>query len=246
MSTCRTEVRERRLLEGLRGGHIVATRSEPIADCARLLGPGRDDGDGRRGLCARLHGRPALRRGAFLRLLHLTRDPPVLGSDALDELVVVDDLREARRRDDEGERVGLLADVRVTHALLEHGDDPGVLALEADETPGLLLEKDRELLEPRALFRELRLEVVETRLRGIDGRLRGAQLVDDGGQLGGQHTFLLLRGFDLAAQLRNACIDALLLRPDVLTRGGRDQGERGQGEQQDQHGDEQRPPSHAH
>ena len=110
----------------------------------------------------------------------------------------------------------------------------------------MLLEKGRELLEPRALFCELRLEVVEARLCRVDGSLCGAQLVDDGGQLGGQHTFLLLRGFDLAAQLRNACVDALLLRPDVLTRSGRDQGERGQREQQDQHGDEQRPPSHAH
>lgn len=171
--------------------------------------------------------------------------------DALHELVVVDDLGEARGRDDEGERVGRLVDVRLPHTSLQDVHRARVLALEAHEPARLLPEERGEPLEPLALARELRLQLVEARLRGVHSRLRGPELVDDRRELGRQHAFLLLRGLDFRAQLGDPLVDALLLGLDVLPRGRRDQSrrnerKRSQGKRERENRDEQRPPSHAH
>jgi hypothetical protein len=114
----------------LRVEQRVAVRSQLVPDLARLVGSSRDDGDRCGGQTLRVGGRAALGRRLRLRLPHLMRDPLVLHADGVQKVDVVQEVAEARRRDQERQRVGRLVHVDGANSLLEHGDHTPILGLQ--------------------------------------------------------------------------------------------------------------------
>ena len=127
--------------------------------------------------------RPALRRSLQLQRLHLARDALVLEPDPAHELVAVDQLAEARGRDEHRDHVRRLLDVDRPHSRLEDLDRPRVVGFEPAQALRLLLQEHGQPLEALLLRRELRLEEIEAHLRVLDGRLSGLELRDDLGEL---------------------------------------------------------------
>ena len=163
-------------------------------------------------------------------VLHLLRDPSVLEADPLEELVVVDEVVEARRGDEEREDVRGLLDVDRAHARLEDGDGLRVLGLELPQAARLLAQALREALEARLLGRELGLELLERALGLVDGGLRGLELRDDRRELRREHALALLRRVDLGLERGDPRVDRGLLALDVVARRRRGEDER-QGEE---------------
>ena len=218
--------RERALLEPPRREERVPARCEIVPHRARLGRPGRDDRDARRGESTGVGGRAPLLCGPPLRSLHLLGDPPVLESDALEKLVVVDQVVEAGGGDEEREDVRRVLDVDRADTRLEDRDGLGVLRLQVLQTNGLCAQACGQALQPGLLGRELRFELPESALGLVDRRLGRLELRDDGRELRGEDALALLRCVDLRLQRRDPCVHGRLL-VDVVARRGSGEGERG-------------------
>ena len=210
--------RERRGLLAASRDERVAARDEPRDDAA-LLGGGRRD---RRLDPRRLRPceprAPASVGHAVARRLHLRCDALVLTADASEQLEVVEDVREARRADDEREHVRPVGHVQLAHPPLEADERDAVLAAEALQAGRLVGDRAVERRETRPGAGELALEHREASLLCVDAGLQLAHAPRDGAQLLGEDTRLTLRVRRLAAKAAELTVHAGLLGPGIAGR----------------------------
>src|SRR5438876_2731763 len=138
------DVRECARLQLLRRGQRIPTRDELVANPARFLGPGGDDPNRRRREPLRLDRRAPLGCRLRLRETNVAGDMLVLEPDPTQEVVVVDELREALRRDQERQQVRRVLHVDRPYPRLEDGDSLRVLGAKTLEPPRLRLQADAQ------------------------------------------------------------------------------------------------------
>ena len=127
--------------------------------------------------CSAVRSATALRRrgdlrprppGGVARLLHLelgvldlAGDPLVLAADVVQELELVEQVREARRLEHDGQRRGRIGGVDLDDPLVQPLRRRLVLALQEDELAGLEPVELVQAVEPALVEREHALELVE-------------------------------------------------------------------------------------
>ena len=169
-------VRERRALVAAGRRQLALVPGEPVADRALLGRPvGNLTGD-RSDLLAGPAGRVPDLLHLFLRVLDLLRDLLVLTSDLVQELQLIEQLREAGRLENDAERGGRLGRVDLDDALVQPLCRRLVLALEEHELAGLQLVELVQPVELALVQREHLLELVEARRGAVDVVLKPLDL----------------------------------------------------------------------
>ena len=161
-------VRERRSLVAAGRGQLALVPGEPVADGA-LLGRAGGNLTGDRGdLLAGLPGRVPDLLHLFLRALDLVRDLLVLTSDLVQEVQLIEQLREAGGLEHDAERGCALGRVDLDDALVQPLRRSLVLALQEHELAGLHLVELVQPVELALMQREHGLELVEARRGAVD------------------------------------------------------------------------------
>ena len=195
-----------------------ASRSRTARCSDRPVGDLTSD---RSDLLAGLAGRVPDLLHLFLRVLDLFRDLLVLTSDLVEEVQLIEQLREAGRLENDAESGGRLGRVDLDDALVQPLCRSLVLALEKHELAGLHLVELVQPVELALVQREHLLELVEARRGAVDVVLKPLDLVGDNLDLGREDALAAARGLDLLLKDVDPAVDHLLPCADVLAGGRR-------------------------
>ena len=197
----------------------VPAGDDLVARRALLLGASGDEGLRARRGAARLFGRGARARELGPRVRKGRGDSLVLAPDPVQEVVVVEQVRERLRAEREADDVGVVGLVDGPEMTLEHGESPLVLTPEHDEARGLDGDLALEHGEVRPLGREGRLERVETCLLGGNHGLGGPHPGAEAAQLRRQRALGLRGRYRSVAELIDPRVEARLLRAGIAGSG---------------------------
>ena len=161
-------VRERRSLVAPGRRQLALVPGEPVADSALLGRAGGDLAGDRGDLPAGLAGRVPDLLHLFLRALDLLRDLLVLTSDLVQEVQLIEQLREAGRLEHDAESRCRLGRVDLDDAPVEPLRRSLVLALQEHELARLHLVELVQPVELALVQREHLLELVEARRGAVD------------------------------------------------------------------------------
>ena len=214
-------IRERRPLVAAGGRELALAPGQPVAHCALLRGTGGDFPGGRGDLLADLAGRVPDFLHLLLRTLDRVRNLLVLASDLVQEVELVEQLREAGRLEHDVERGRGLGRVDLDDALVQPFRRGLVLALQEHELAGLQLVELVQPVELALMQREHFLELIEAHGRAVDVVLEPVDLVGDDLDLRGEDALALARHLDLLLEYVDPSVDHLLALRDTFLAEGR-------------------------